>query len=256
MSARRRAASALFAAALASGTAWADVTDVSAVRSRVGLEGAGATFALRGLTGSYLTAAALAELAPSSTVSIRARIPYTRVTYAGDDGGTHAGLGDVELRLRWRLLPDDPFQASIGLGGSAPTSRGEHHLGDDTAKIAPFATGGYRTGRTVIFATVSDQISIPIAPRDEVGDITDPASDHELRGDLGVIERFGPVFVSAYASGAARLVSRGPGNFAYGTLLIGATPSANVRLVVGAALPITGEHRFDARTTGTMLVTF
>jgi hypothetical protein len=233
-------------------------SDVTAIHSRAGVEATGATFALRGLSGAFTTTSAIGEIAPVSALSLRLRVPVSHATYDGDGGAPHVGLGDLELRLRWRIRQDALLQASVGVAGSQPPGRRETHLGDGGGKVAPYVSAGYAATRTtIVYTTVSDQISIPISPGDAIGDVTDPSSDHELRGDLGLIQRLGDVlFVSASTSGALRLVRRGPGDFAYASAFVGATPSSDVRIVVGGSIPLAGEHRFESRTTASMLVSF
>lgn len=225
----------------------------SPIRSRVGVEGEGTTATADGVRYSYQTVAAIAEGAPSSALSFRIRVPVHHLSRSGAPAAT--GLGDIDLRFRWRVRRGDPFQASLGATLGLPTGDAARSIGDGKPKLAPFVTAGWAVGASVVYVTIADQLSLTAT---DGNDATDPGTNHEVHYDLGVIERFGEVlFAIVTGSGVTVLTPHGRGDtLGFATLQLGATPDPAVRLTVGLSLPVFGEHRFDARTLAAATLTF
>lgn len=226
---------------------------------RAGVELETAHFDLAGTRGTYFSAIARADWAATSRLTLRARVPLQVLELEGQAPGQSGreGLGDVELRLRYRLTMRDPLLVAIGYTGQLPTGDAARGLGGGALQVAPYVTAGYRIGATVVFATLNDTVTIHGASAPRYVNYLDPNSDHELRYSAGLIYFFSDVVAAnAFASGTTLLTdTRGQTLFTAGAQL-GIAPLPRLRVIAGGQLPLAGERRFDWKANAALIYSF
>ena len=217
--------------------------------TRVRVESLWASFDLGGTKGDFLGVAARGDLRLSRIVGFRIEAPV--YTLHLDGQSTVTGVGDIELRTRMLLYDAHDWRLSAGFSDQLPTGKANLGVGQGANQLTPFATGGYRSGRLVVYGLVADAIVIRArdAATPNVIDYVDPSSDHELRYTLGtVIDVSKSFYANLAVTGITVLVPSEVGRtLATGGGSVGIVPSARWKLVVGLQLPLAGERRFDER---------
>ena len=260
--ARALAIAMLFVArvALAAHVEGGEIQLPGAGHDRVGVELETARFDLAGTRGTYFTAIARADWAATRRLTLRARVPLQLLDLEGQPPGQSGreGLGDVELRLRYRLTMRDPLLVAVGYTGQLPTGDAARGLGGGALQVAPYVTAGYRIGGTVVFATLNDTVTLRGGSTPRYVNYVDPNSDHELRYNAGLIYFFSDVVAAnALVSGTTLLAddARGRTLFTAGAQL-GIAPLPSVRVVAGGQLPLAGERRFDWKANAALIYSF
>jgi hypothetical protein len=213
---------------------------------RGGAELEASAFRAEGRRGSYASAIARLEWAATEDLGLRLRMPFDTLALDGE-GGTREGPGDAELRLRMQLKRHDPLKISGGWVAQLPTGARRHGLGEGAMQITPFVSAGLRKGRTVVYLTLSDQLSFAGRHRARLPNYVDPGEDHELRTTLGTIYAFTDVVsASAVLVGTTILTDKDRGrSLLTGGLQVGTQPDRRLRLVVATHAPVLGEQRFS-----------
>lgn len=212
--------------------------------------------------GSYFSTIARVDWAATRRLTLRTRVPLHFLDLAGQAG--REGLGDVEVRLRWRLTMRDPLLVAVGYTGQLPTGDDARGLGGGALQLAPYATAGYRIDATVIFVTLNDTLTLrsastlrlPSSKRSV--NYVDPNSDHELRYNAGLIYFFSDVVAaSAMLNGVTILTDEERGHTLFtGGAQLGIAPLPGWRFVIGGQLPILGDKRFDWKLNAALIYSF
>ena len=216
-------------------------------RVRAGVEAEAAGFRnVEGRDGNYVSTTPRVEWVPERAVSLRLRVPLYALSLLGEDG-IRAGLGDAEMRLRFRLRTREPLLVSAGWSMQLPTGSARDGIGGGALQVSPFVTAGYRFANTVLFATAADALTLASAHARKRPDYVDPSTNDELRWTAGSIVYFSDAIAASLAlSGITILEGDTPGRtLLTGGLQAGVQPSEEWRVVLGAQAPIFGDHRFE-----------
>jgi hypothetical protein len=213
---------------------------------RGGAELETAAFNLEGQRGSYASAIARLEWAATDDLGLRIRMPFATLTLEGQEG-TREGAGDAELRLRYQLLGQDPLKLSVGWVVQLPTGARRYGLGEGATQVTPFVSAGYKVGRTILYLTLGDNLSLAGVHRERLPNYLDPSEDHEVRATAGAIFTFSKaVYASAVLTETTILTSAQWGqSLLAGAVQLGVEPDRRLRLVLVPQLPLLGEQRFS-----------
>jgi hypothetical protein len=224
----------------------ADVAKDSALlRGRAGVEVAAAHFHLDQGSGQYLVTTAIADLTVKERVSVRAVIPLD--VLARDGFAPHAGLGDVQLRIKARLFENDAWLVQASLGAQFPTGDTRFGLGNGAPSLVPLLTAGYEVGRFIVFLTVSDAFSLRPHGAPPVN-FVDPSTDQEIVATAGVHLRIKRgLFARLLLTPIVPLLAADRSHpFLSTTPLLGWS-GPRLQISAGMALPLAGTFRFDER---------
>ena len=227
-------------------------------RVRVGAEAEAASFRdVDGRDGAYVSTTGRVEWVPSHVLALRLRLPIYALSLVGEDG-IRAGLGDAEMRLRFRLRTREPLLVSAGWSTQLPTGAKFDGLGGGALQVSPFVTAGYRFASTVLFATAADAVTIASAHSTRRADYVDPSTNNEVRWTVGSIHYFSEAVAASVALGGITILEGGTLGRTLLTagLQAGVQPNEEWRVVVGGQLPIFGEHRFDWKTNLAVIRSF
>ena len=215
--------------------------------SRVGVESVWATFDVNGQRGQFVGVAARGDYRLSRRVGLRLEVPIYTLHLDGQE--THAGLGDVELRVRVLVLDAHAWRLYAGLADQLPTGQTSLGIGQGATQLTPYVTAGYRHNKLVVYGAVADAFVIRSPSATAAPDWVDPSTDHELRYGLGALLELSDAFYGNVAvTGITELVPSSPGrSLCTGGASLGFQPNDHWKLVLGAQLPIAGEHRYDAK---------
>jgi hypothetical protein len=214
--------------------------------SRIGVEQEVSGFDLADAKGTRYTVAPRADWGATEALSLRLRATYHTLWLA--DGTTRSGVGDAELRLKARVVDiDEHFLVQVGVIETLPTGNASRGLGNGAMVLSPFVTSGRKIGRTIIYAYVSDAITLRNEKARVYDDFTDPSTNHETRNALGVIAGPSSVFQTNASLNATTILTGSSfgDTFLFGAAFLVFAPSELFRLQLGGQLPIAGEHRFE-----------
>lgn len=233
------------------------VTDTSGRAYRVAAQTDASRFSIPSARGARFTTAIRADWIPTDGLALRVRLPYHAVWL--DGGRSLRGLGDSELRIKARVYAiEDYVLVQAGVIQTLPTGDKRDRLGNGATVVTPFVTAGRRFGDKILYAYVSDAVSLRRQNALAYEDITDPSADHEARSAVGLmLGIYSRVQANLSVSAITILGGRDFGQtFVHGGPLAGVALTDDVRLVVGGQVPIVGERRFDWRTTADLYVSF
>jgi hypothetical protein len=217
---------------------------------RVGLEQEISGFDLPIAKGTRYTFAPRADWAPREGLSLRTRVPFHNLWLAGDDH--RAGIGDAELRLKFRLYSHGGNRlVQGGAIQTMPTGSAVRGLGNGAVVLTPFLTGGIKIDKTILYAYVSDAITLRNQKARAYDDFTDPSTNHETRNVVGVITGpYGPIQGNLSLNAYTILTGGAVGEtFVFGAAVFAFAPSDVFRVQAGLQLPVAGDERFDYKCT-------
>jgi hypothetical protein len=216
--------------------------------SRLGLESSWSSFEDQGGKGDFYGLTVRGDLKLAPHVGLRLLVPVYAIQLTGQPLNT--GFGDAELRVRFLLYEGHPWRFYWGIADQLPTGNTSIGTGQGGTQLTPFITGGWRTGATVVYATLADAIGLhPQGKTEPLPDYVDPSSDHELRSTIGVV---GPLTEALYFNVALSAITLlEPGQLGT-TLLVGGAAlgyqlNDTAKLVLVGQVPVEGEHRFNEK---------
>jgi hypothetical protein len=221
--------------------------------SRIGLESSWAAFDTSqglGASGDYYGLTARGDLKLSGNVGLRLLVPVYVIQLEGQQA--NAGFGDAELRVRFVVYEGHPWRFYAGLADQMPTGNTSLGLGQGGTQLSPFITGGWRKGKFVAFASVTDAIGVhPAFNKYNPGpsDYVDPSTDEELRTSVGgIVEATETLYFNAVVTAITPLLSGQTDEW----LLVGGVAGGylindSLKVVVVGQAPLAGVHRFDEK---------
>jgi hypothetical protein len=233
------------------------VTDTSSGNYRIAAQTDASRFSLASASGFRFTSAVRADWSPRPGLALRLRVPYHFM--ALDDGARFDGWGDAELRIKTRIFGiGDYVLVQAGVIQTLPTGSKQDRLGNGAMVLTPFVTAGRRFGETIIYAYVSDAVTLRRDNALAYEDITDPSTDHEARSAIGAMLAIKQrVQANVSMSAITILGGRDVGQtFVHGGPIVGVLLTDAARLVLGGQVPVAGERRFDWRTTADVYFSF
>jgi len=216
--------------------------------SRVGVEQEISGFDLAIAKGTRYTIAPRADWGATEALSLRARATYHNLWLS--DGTTRSGIGDCELRLKARVVDiDEHTIVQIGMIETLPTGSAPRGLGNGAMVLSPYVTAGHKIDRTILYAYLSDAVTLRNEKARAYDDFTDPSTNHETRNAAGVITGPSSVFQTNLSLNATTILTGSSfgETFLFGSAFFVFAPSDVFRLQLGGALPIAGDHRFEWR---------
>ncbi len=223
--------------------------------SRAAVEVSAGGFTLPYGSGNLFSATLASDLAVGSRFALGLRLPFVLVQLR--DNGTRAGVGDVDLAGKLRVLGNPSRSLSLGASVELPSRDADQGLGSGHLELAPFLTGGWSADRWLIHGTLGDSISLggddhehehAEAPH---GSFVSPHSNHELYYHLGVQVQLVPAFFANLTLGGATVLV--PAELGETTLVVGPElgflPGGAWRITAGVQVPFVGPRRFDWKAT-------
>lgn len=231
-------------------------------RTLVGLGVEGTTFNLPVARGTFLTTTVFGAWAPLPALAIGARAPFHALSL-GDR--RDAGVGDVELTARVRIVATEHVVVSLAASLEVPTGNDEKGLGAGHFGLAPALVASYSTAYWTVFGSIGDALHLAHDEHKHEAEhahdhvmYVNPHSDHELAYRLGVlIEPRRSFLLGAQLVGATVLAKEDRGaTFVAGGPQIALRLARNSQLVFSWLVGVTGERRFDERASVTMQTMF